>query len=751
MSLLKRLMVAATTAAAVTALTLVSASACTMIYAGSDLTADGGTYFARSEDIMNSYNKVFYVSPAGNHKAGDAYEGCYGFSYTFTHDSYEYTAFRDDNLSGVCPDCGESHDHTPYEAAGTNEMGVTVTATVTLGANEAMSAADPKPDEGIEEAEITTVLLSEAKTAREGLEILMDIYDSVGASGGSGIIIADQTETWYIENCSGTQYVAMKLPSDMVFVSPNMCAIGEIDLDDENIIASDALIETAVKAGTFVGDAEENVIDYRASYARLSVNSRMIDGINYLNSGYKYTSETITDDDFTISNVKDGKIVGLYTNITPDRTLTTKDLVDFYKVSGIGNASNLEYHLFQIYPEGTPETATVEWVGMDHGAYGVMVPYYPMLTTDVYEGYKVGTDSAAYVTDVPESGVYYPTTRRGVACYRVLPEGWEKSYYWCFDAVSNYLISVDGSQEQLVLDTYADLQSDIYDGFAQMQKAAAETKDLDKLSAIVTDASADMAKDAHQTALELYSMISSIGEVTPVVFLADETLGSVVLPDGFTFKGDPDKAPAFKEEVLWEGGKTLTVETLVIEDVTTEDWYAEPALFGVCSGLFNGTDSSEGKLTFAPDTSLNRGMFVTLLYRLAGEPQVTGETSFTDLTADYYKNAVLWAEQNEIVKGVTNTTFAPDDEITREQMVAMLYRFAGALELELETDGKPDASAAVDWTTVQDYAKAPMAWAVDLGIVNGVGTDKLVLDPTSTANRAAAAAVLQRFCEMIFA
>ena len=75
-----------------------SALACTSLYVGSDFTEDGATILARSEDLANSRNKVYYVSPAGNHKAGEFYQGCYGFTYTFTHDSYGYNAFSDDNL-----------------------------------------------------------------------------------------------------------------------------------------------------------------------------------------------------------------------------------------------------------------------------------------------------------------------------------------------------------------------------------------------------------------------------------------------------------------------------------------------------------------------------------------------------------------------------------------------------------------------------------------------------------------------------
>ena len=133
-------------------LSSVNALACTAIYVGADLTKDGSTIFARSEDISNSYNKLFYVAPAGKHTAGEVYNGCYGFSYTFTKDSYGYTAFSDDNGSGVCPDCGGEHAHTPYAAGGTNDMGVTVSATETIGCSDALYEADPYVDTGIEEA-----------------------------------------------------------------------------------------------------------------------------------------------------------------------------------------------------------------------------------------------------------------------------------------------------------------------------------------------------------------------------------------------------------------------------------------------------------------------------------------------------------------------------------------------------------------------------------------------------------------------
>jgi len=105
---------------------------------------DGTTMFGRIEDLgTNDYNKLFNISPAGKHTAGEVYEGCYGFTYTFTHDSYRYTARRDDNGLGVCPDCDSTHEHTPYEEAGTNEKGVMVSATESLYGTDAVLSARP--------------------------------------------------------------------------------------------------------------------------------------------------------------------------------------------------------------------------------------------------------------------------------------------------------------------------------------------------------------------------------------------------------------------------------------------------------------------------------------------------------------------------------------------------------------------------------------------------------------------------------
>lgn len=485
----------------------VNALACTAVYVGADLTVNGATMFARSEDIANSYNKQLFAIPAGKHTAGEVYNGCYGFTYTFTKDSYAYTGFRDDNgegQQGVCPDCGGTHAHTPYEAAGTNEKGVSVSATETIGCSEAIEAVDPYTDAGIEEAEIPTVLLSEAATAKEAVELLLSIYDSVGCAGGSGIFIADDKEVWYIENASGTQYVALKLNGSLTFAQPNMSVIGLIDLDDtENVIASKDLIATAEKAGAYVGDKEANTIDYVASYnADQGVGSRMISALKYFNAAA--AKDEPVNADFTISNVgADGSIVPLYTNIQLDHAWTVADVVGYYHLEGIGSTRNLETHIFEVSSEDS-QTDTVEWIAMDDAAVSVFVPYYPMLTTGTYAGYQLSTASATFTEEKPESGLYYATTktkrnengeRVKVEGYCTLPENWADSMYWTLDALSNLYVSggLTDAQKADIDAKLAALQADCYTAFEQMKAAPEKASDI----------SADTAAKVHQACVEL--------------------------------------------------------------------------------------------------------------------------------------------------------------------------------------------------------------------------------------------------------
>ena len=146
--------------------------------------------------------------------------------------------------------------------------------------------------------------------------------------------------------------------------------------------------------------------------------------------------------------------------------------------------------------------------------------------------------------------------------------------------------------------------------------------------------------------------------------------------------------------------------------------------------------------TFAPDMTTSRAQFATVIYRMAGKPPVTdaqrAACPFKDLTADWYKDAVVWCYANGVVNGTSATTFTPDANITREQMVAMLYRYSK------DTAVNPMVLMQFsDYLTISDYAIPAVIWAVENNIINGVGDG--LLAPRGDSTRAQLAAVLSRY------
>ena len=181
--------------------------------------------------------------------------------------------------------------------------------------------------------------------------------------------------------------------------------------------------------------------------------------------------------------------------------------------------------------------------------------------------------------------------------------------------------------------------------------------------------------------------------------------------------------------------------SIVTQYPDAEDhWAEENIVKAINAGLFNGTAEN----TFTPDGVVTRGMFVTLLYRLSGEPEVSGEMPFTDVpAAQYYAKAVIWAQANNIVNGVTDTEFAPDAEVSREQMVTMLYRFAKTSGADVSN--KTSLKGFGDAAAVSNWAAEAMSWAVAEGIINGAGGN---LNPADQSTRAQIATVLVRYAQL---
>lgn len=182
------------------------------------------------------------------------------------------------------------------------------------------------------------------------------------------------------------------------------------------------------------------------------------------------------------------------------------------------------------------------------------------------------------------------------------------------------------------------------------------------------------------------------------------------------------------------------VSGLPFGDVKTTDWFYNDVKYVYEKGMMAGTAAD----VFAPNATTTRAMIVTILYRLEGSPAVTGTGAFVDVPAgQWYTDAVNWAAANQIVKGTSATTFAPNDSITREQMAAILYRYAQYKGYDVTK--KADLSGYSDNGQVSAYAKDALAWANAAKLINGVTNTTLA--PQGNATRAQVSAILHRFCD----
>ncbi len=182
------------------------------------------------------------------------------------------------------------------------------------------------------------------------------------------------------------------------------------------------------------------------------------------------------------------------------------------------------------------------------------------------------------------------------------------------------------------------------------------------------------------------------------------------------------------------------VSGLPFKDVKTADWFYNDVKYVYEKGMMAGTAAD----VFAPNTTTTRAMIVTILYRLEGSPAVTGTSAFVDVPAgQWYTDAVNWAAANQIVKGTSATTFAPNASITREQMAAILYRYAQYKGYDVTK--KADLSGYSDNGQVSAYAKDALAWANAAKLINGVTNTTLA--PQGNATRAQVSAILHRFCD----
>ena len=194
------------------------------------------------------------------------------------------------------------------------------------------------------------------------------------------------------------------------------------------------------------------------------------------------------------------------------------------------------------------------------------------------------------------------------------------------------------------------------------------------------------------------------------------------------------------DEIKMDGSRTVYAGWEPFDDVGWADWFHDNVVYVYENGLMNGT----GAAVFEPDGTVTRGMIVTILHRLEGEPAVNYLMPFADVAEGaWYAEAVRWAASEGIVTGVSETAFAPNDPITREQFAAILWRYAKYKGFDVSIGESTNILSYADFGEIGEYAIPALQWACGEGIISGRGEG--VLDPRGTATRAEAAAMLQRF------
>ena len=319
--------------------------------------------------------------------------------------------------------------------------------------------------------------------------------------------------------------------------------------------------------------------------------------------------------------------------------------------------------------------------------------------------------------------------------------------------------------------------------FTTTKSVKVTNKTNDKITVKFNGTNKDVAKDATETFsyTKSSSGSSSSGKTTYKVTTSAVNNGGVNASPSSAEKGaaititlSPDKGYKLDKLTVTDGsGKTVstvkksdTVYTFTMpasavkvgvsyvkatetpsetkfNDVSANDWFASAVDYVTGKGMMNGTADN----TFSPKANTTRGMVVTVLYRLENQPS-TSAASFTDVASGaYYANAVAWANANGIVSGYGSGKFGPNDKVTREQLAAILYRYAQYKKYDVSVGEDTNILSYDDAQSISTYAIPAIQWACGAGVVTGKSGSKL--DPKGNATRAEVAAMLMRFCETV--
>lgn len=351
-------------------------SACTAVYVGSDVSADGSTIIARANDWQDVWGSHLTVTPRVENQAGRfmpvSMDGKVKAELPAT--TYKYTATP--YMNSTMAYSGTNKD----PAACTNEYGVAMSMSITAFPNNATMEADPWVEDGITEYTATDLVICQSKTAREAVEKLCGLIDKYGSSESNIAIIADQNEVWYVEMYSGHQYAAVKLPSDKVAAFGNEFTLEYLS-DYEDNITSKELINFAEENGLAVygKNNEINLYDTYSGKERTNDYSHMRTWI-----GHQILAPSKFSADYNLNTMYP-------LMFTPDKNVSMKDVCKIMRnrfegteyspdetgridIRVIGTDVTLSTHVLQVYPDLPADMSCITWFSCGPPIYGVFVP-----------------------------------------------------------------------------------------------------------------------------------------------------------------------------------------------------------------------------------------------------------------------------------------------------------------------------------------------------------------------------------------
>jgi len=376
----------------VIALTLSTASvfACTAVYVGKDVSADGSTILARSEDQgTGAYNKMFVVVDRVENVPGRTIDDVNGFSYKLPETTYKYT---------MVPDYSDAGDGT-YAGACTNEYGLSISATVSAYAKPEVGSVDPYVEGSLREAALTEIVAATCKTAKEGVKLLANIIETSGSEEGNVILLADQEEAWIFEVYSGHLWAAQKMPTDKVAVFGNQFMIETVDpIDTENFMYHKDLFTTADKNGWT--KKVDNKVHLAATFGEAREDySNMRTWMGHRLLAPSTVGDYKTESYYPLFYAPDKKVSALEVmDVLRNRYEGTKydgALPENAGLRFIGVERQSQIHVIQVKEDYPADISALQWLAFGNAEHSVFLPNFSGIN-DTYAAYKVDGERPNY-------------------------------------------------------------------------------------------------------------------------------------------------------------------------------------------------------------------------------------------------------------------------------------------------------------------------------------------------------------------